>query len=265
MVCVAARRLARSCMSASASRAAAGKSCACPWLTAAAPARRRLFRAAALPPPGSSAARMSARCTARTAGPPPGAGGASRLSPPPMCSRHDGSTAVTTSAPVARMFAHLSLSMASETPAFLTEKVPPKPQHSVASGSSSSSRPRTLASSRCGASPMRVTRCEWQVGCRVTRRGYDAPTSSTQRRRTRNSENSKSLPPSSSASRASCSCPASRATCGRSSRTHPTHEDDGETTASTPSSRLITSTNRRASRKAWSRYPLFTCIWPQHV
>ena len=94
-----------------------------------------------------------------------GAGGASRLSPPPMCSRQEGSTAVTTSAPVARMFAHLSASMASETSAFLIENVPPKPQHSVASGSSSSSSPRTCASRRSGASPMRVTRCEWQVGC----------------------------------------------------------------------------------------------------
>ena len=51
---------------------------------------------------GAPAARMSARCTALTLAP-------MRLSPPPMLSRHDESTAVTTSAPVATMLAHLSV------------------------------------------------------------------------------------------------------------------------------------------------------------
>ena len=191
-------------------------------------ARRRAPRA---PPPGSraapvgcaagssprsSAARMSARCTALTVG--AHAGSARR-----RCSAGTtGPRPSRTSAPVATMFAHLSASIASETSAFLIEKVPPKPQHSAASGSSSSSSPRTCASSRCGASPTRVTRCEWQVGCSVTRRGNDAPTSSTPRRRTRNSESSKSLPPSASASRASRSSPG-LARHSRQQLAHPAH------------------------------------------
>ena len=40
------------------------------------------------------------------------------------------------------------VSMADETSAFLTEKVPPNPQQRSAFGISASSRPRTLASSR---------------------------------------------------------------------------------------------------------------------
>ena len=47
----------------------------------------------------------------------------------------------------------LSLSIAAEVSAFLTENVPPKPQHSPLSGSSTSSIPRTFRSSRSGASP----------------------------------------------------------------------------------------------------------------
>ena len=47
-----------------------------------------------------------------------------------------------------------------EVSAFLTANVPPKPQHTSASGSSTSSRPATLRSSRSGRSPTRSTRSE---------------------------------------------------------------------------------------------------------
>src|SRR6266576_537860 len=87
-----------------------------------------------------------------------------RERPPPICIRHDPSTAVTTSAPVSITHRHLSSSIAVEVSAFLTANVPPKPQHSAASGSSTSSRPRTPRSSRSGAAPTCNTRSEWQVG-----------------------------------------------------------------------------------------------------
>ena len=58
----------------------------------------------------------------------------------------------------------LSAPMAAETSGFLTAKVPPKPQHSSAPGSSRSSRPLTAGSSRRGRSPSPRTRSPWQVG-----------------------------------------------------------------------------------------------------
>ena len=88
----------------------------------------------------------------------------SRERRPPICSRHELSTAVTTLAPVETIAAHLSITIAVEVSAFLIAKVPPKPQHSRASGSSTSSRPATARSSWSGASPTFVTRSEWHVG-----------------------------------------------------------------------------------------------------
>ena len=99
---------------------------------------------------GSSSveARICARCTARVPA-------RLRSSPPPMCMRQELSAAVTTSARVSPTARCLSVSIAVETSGFLTAKVPPKPQHSSASGSSISSSPRTARSSRSGASPRR--------------------------------------------------------------------------------------------------------------
>src|SRR5204863_10206609 len=123
------------------------------------------------------AARISARCAVRTREP--------RLErPPPICSRHEPSTAVQNSAPLCSILVHLSASIALDVSAFLTAKVPPKPQHSVESCSSTSSRPRTRPSSRSGASPTWVTRSEWQVGWYATRWANLAPTSSTPSRST---------------------------------------------------------------------------------
>ena len=52
-----------------------------------------------------------------------------------MCMRHELSQAQTPSAPDASIAASFSSSIAAETSAFLTANVPPKPQHSSASGS----------------------------------------------------------------------------------------------------------------------------------
>src|SRR5262249_9225213 len=82
------------------------------------------------------AARISARWIERT-------GDFRRERPPPMWSRHEGSSAVQYSAPVASMSSHLSASIAVEFSAFLTAKVPPKPQHSRSRSSSTSSSPST--------------------------------------------------------------------------------------------------------------------------
>jgi hypothetical protein len=81
-----------------------------------------------------------------------------------MLSRHEGSAAVTTSARVERTARTLSESMAIEVSASLMAKVPPNPQHSSASGSSTRSIPLTARSRRVGASPSRIRRSEWQVG-----------------------------------------------------------------------------------------------------
>ena len=194
--------LRRSWASASAVRAAAGKPAVIPA------------------PPGSR------RC-ASSAHPPAGA-----RSAPPMCIRQDVSTAVQTSARVSSTRRSLSPSMAIETSAFLTAKVPPKPQHSSASSSSTRSIPRTARSSRCGRSPMCSARTEWQVGCSVTRCGNDASVSSTPSTSTRNSVSSYTGGPP-----------------GRRSRTKPTHEALGETIASAPSN---TRANRSSSGRAAS-------------
>ena len=81
-----------------------------------------------------------------------------------MCIRHELSAAVQTSAPVSRIRRSLSVSIAVEVSAFLTAKVPPKPQHCSAAGSSTRSMPRTARSSRTGASPTFSSRSEWHVG-----------------------------------------------------------------------------------------------------
>ena len=88
-----------------------------------------------------------------------------------MCIRQELSAAQTTSARVSSTARTLSASIADETSAFLTANVPPKPQHSVASGSSTSSMPLTAPSSRSGRSPTPSSRSEWQVGWKVTRCG----------------------------------------------------------------------------------------------
>ena len=74
--------------------------------------------------------------------------GRRRDSAPPICMRHELSAAVTTSAPVSRIALTLSARMAADVSAFLTANVPPNPQHSSASGSSTSSMPRTAGRSR---------------------------------------------------------------------------------------------------------------------
>ena len=81
-----------------------------------------------------------------------------------MFIRHELSPATSTSAPVSRTCRALSAAMATEVSAFLTAKVPPKPQHSSARGSSTRSSPRTSRSSRKGRSPTPSIRSEWQVG-----------------------------------------------------------------------------------------------------
>ena len=85
-----------------------------------------------------------------------------------MCIRQDESTAQTTSARVSSTLRILSASIAVDTSAFFTANVPPNPQHSSASGSSTSSSPRTEESSRSGPSPTRSARSEWHVGWYVT-------------------------------------------------------------------------------------------------
>ena len=81
-----------------------------------------------------------------------------------MCIRHELSPAVTTSASVSLMWRILSESIAMDVSAFFTANVPPKPQHSSASGNSTSSMPRTALKSFFGASPTPSILKEWQVG-----------------------------------------------------------------------------------------------------
>src|ERR671910_2169874 len=102
-----------------------------------------------------------------------------RLRPPPMCIRHELSPAVQISASVSSTCRILSDSIAAEVSAFLTANVPPKPQHSFASPSSTRSMPRTALRSSSGASPTLSIRREWQGGGRVTLCGGYAPTSVT--------------------------------------------------------------------------------------
>lgn len=66
---------------------------------------------------------------------------------PPMCIRQELSAAHSTSAPVDSALRTLSVPIAEDTSAFFTAKVPPKPQHSAAPGSSASSSPLTSLSS----------------------------------------------------------------------------------------------------------------------
>ena len=74
----------------------------------------------------------------------------SRCSLPAMFIRQPRSPASSVSAPVAAMSADLSPTMAFEISGYFTQKVPPKPQQTSASGSSRSVRPCTEPSSRRG-------------------------------------------------------------------------------------------------------------------
>src|SRR5918998_3030846 len=96
-----------------------------------------------------------------------------RLSPPPMCIRQELSPAVQTSASVSRTCRSLSPSIAIEVSAFLIANVPPKPQHSLASGSSTKSMPRTALRSSKGASPTFNILKEWQGGGEGDRGGEE--------------------------------------------------------------------------------------------
>src|SRR6266446_857853 len=73
-----------------------------------------------------------------------------RWSLPAMFSRQPRSPASTASAPVPAMSASLSLTILSEMSGYLMQKVPPKPQHTSAPGSSLRLSPPTDASSRRG-------------------------------------------------------------------------------------------------------------------
>ena len=81
-----------------------------------------------------------------------------------MCMRHELSALAHTSAPVSRIVRTLSETIAIDVSAFLTANVPPKPQHSPASGSSTRSMPPTARNSRSGRSPTCSMRRLWQVG-----------------------------------------------------------------------------------------------------
>src|SRR5262249_11905988 len=84
-----------------------------------------------------------ARCSARTRLP-------TRRSRPAMFIRQPASVATTASAPVFSINATLSQTIAPLMPGKRTENDPPKPQHSSALSSGTSSRPRTRRSSRSG-------------------------------------------------------------------------------------------------------------------
>ena len=88
-----------------------------------------------------------------------------------MLSRQEASPAVTNSAPVDSTATTLSATIAAEVSAFLTLKVPPKPQHSSAPGRSTRSMPSTARSSFSGRSPTWRTRRLWHVEWYVTRWG----------------------------------------------------------------------------------------------
>ena len=157
MVRVAWARLRRSWVSASASRAAVGKAgmptkvpvigcLGLGWLGLVTVAARPPRPAGCVgfgtsPSVSSVAARTSARCITRTPA-------RWRESIPPTCIRQELSPATSTSAPVSRTWRALSAPIATDVSAFLRAKVPPKPQHSVAFGRSTSSMPRTASSSR---------------------------------------------------------------------------------------------------------------------
>ena len=109
---------------------------------------------------------------------------------PPICMRQELSVAVQTWAWVSRTHATLSASIATDTSAFFSAKVPPKPQHSSLCGSSMSRSPWTASSRRVGRSWSRNDRSEWQEVCNVTEYGKVAPTSVTPSVSTSSSVNS---------------------------------------------------------------------------
>src|SRR5690349_5841913 len=93
---------------------------------------------------GQRLARTSARCRVRIVDP-------ARDRAPWICMRQLGSRDTTARAPVLWIASILVRAMAPDTSANLTEKVPPKPQHSSAGIISRNSSPRTFASKRLGA------------------------------------------------------------------------------------------------------------------
>ena len=88
-----------------------------------------------------------------------------------MCIRQELSAAQTISAPVSSTARTLSASIADDTSAFFTANVPPKPQHSSAWGSSTSSMPAHGAQQPQRPVAQPSSRSEWQVGWKVTRCG----------------------------------------------------------------------------------------------
>ena len=149
------RRPGRACRGSSSSRCAGSRGAA----------GRRAPRAR---PPETAGAPRSPCARARR-GSPRGAACArrarSRESRPPICSRHEPSTAVQTSAPVETIARHLSIDhrrstcrRSSRRRCRRSRSTPSRPAARRARG------PSTASSSRSGASPTRVTRSEWQVG-----------------------------------------------------------------------------------------------------
>ena len=92
--------------------------------------------------------RSCRRAPRRHGGLRPGCRGATSL--PAMLSRQPRSPASTASAPVAAMSAALSVTILSEISGYLTQNVPPKPQHTSAPGNSVKLSPSTDASSARG-------------------------------------------------------------------------------------------------------------------
>src|SRR5262249_46736629 len=82
----------------------------------------------------------------------------SRASPPAICIRQPRSPARTVFASVSRILFSLASRIAPEMSGYFTENVPPNPQHTSLSGSSTRVRPGTFAKSRRGASLMRSSR-----------------------------------------------------------------------------------------------------------
>src|SRR5437016_4081103 len=100
-------------------------------VSALAKRRRELVAAHGLP------SRSSARWSARTLD-------FLRVSPPPICMRHPASQATRQSAPVASTLASFLARICEETSGNRTANEPPKPQHSSAPGSGTSSAPLSL-------------------------------------------------------------------------------------------------------------------------
>ena len=142
-------------------------------------------------------------------------------------------------APVASIASHLSASIALDVSAFLIANVPPKPQHSSARGSSTSSSPRTL--------PQQAQRrvADARHAQRVAGRVVGDAAAGTTRRRPRRRAGARAAP------RARrhvlrCHSPSGRVQLA----TVPTHDDDGETTASySPKTRHEPLRRARAPRR----------------